>query len=251
MKRSRLLAYLMLLVVILGSFGTVSANSAMGNQGESSDKTPTMRADYELVRKAAAIHVADAAKLPGSAWADTIVRLAKGVQLYDDSGEITAFLFNVSVENRDAGYIVVGTEIDEFPVLEFAFEGVPFTEQSFVSAKQKASKSAVDSRIIYYGPRGFAIDAEHSDGSSTTIDLQDGTALSKKAKGNRPRPAHPEEARRFWKFIQVTEIGTMSTAEQNSPKVAKQNSPPPGTYLAGITSREGARMPALRFSRSR
>lgn len=166
------------------------------------------RGEYNDARKAAVVHVANAAKLPGSAWAAEKVQLSKGIALYDPAGTASAYLFYVTVSDRAAGYIVVGTDLDEFPILEFSFDGVPFTNQAVESAKGRLLKPATTHRIVYLGPVSFALNVGHSDGTTSMVDLRDGTILEAKPNAIRPSPAHPEEARGYWSHLRKTEIGS-------------------------------------------
>jgi hypothetical protein len=148
-----------------------------------------------------------AAKLPGSAWGADKVQLETGIELFDESDLVTAYQFNVKVGGQNAGYVIVGTELDWFPILEFAFQGQPYTSQSVESAKKNAVKVASGHKILYLGPTTYGVSVNHADGSSTTVSLRDRKVLKKKSGVNRPRPEHPTEARRYWDEVQKMEIG--------------------------------------------
>lgn len=200
-----LCAFLVAFVLTVSSLASASANQGV--------QTPAVATgvDYELARKAAVVHVANAAKLSNSAWAAEKVQLLKGVELYDPEGAVTAYLFSVAVNGGPAGYIVVGTEADEFPILEFSFQGAPFSDQAIRSARGQVLRPATSDRITYLGPVSFALSVGHSDGSSSMVDLRDGTVLNRKPNRpgtTRPRPTHPEQARGYWHQVSKSEIGS-------------------------------------------
>jgi hypothetical protein len=94
-------------------------------------------------------------------WADSSIRLSK--TYYDLNDKVTAYAFDVIVDEEYAGYILVSATTDKYPILEVTKGNIPGTDDATTRASGNAINkyvsgtglSITESRPLYLGSLSY------------------------------------------------------------------------------------------------
>jgi hypothetical protein len=116
----------------------------------------------------------DAGRAP--AWAEAY--LGDAIPLYDLSGEITAYLFPVAVDQTAAGYLTVAALPLPNPVLEFAVTGPTPLDGALSMIQGQGLRLKTPERPLYLGLLKYAYEWEAPPaGTRRVLDLRSGTTF--------------------------------------------------------------------------
>jgi hypothetical protein len=171
---------------------------------------PNGLASRPAAAKAAVFHVLSDAKSDTSGWTGGKISVSNGTDLFDPSGNPIGYRFDVQVASNPAGFVVVGNQLDDYPILSFSYHHPVAAEIDNTLSHVK--KPIASHRVVYMGGASFALDLMYKDGTSEVQDVH-GRQLPRESK--KPRTAIPrsDSARAFWKLTEATynaEIGTTS-----------------------------------------
>lgn len=115
-----------------------------------------------------------------SPWQNKIVKYQEPIEVYDASDSLYSYLFNLTVDGKAAGFIEVSALQDEYPILNYAYDGSAM-DQSKVSELKQNSKSKVPvcEKVVALGPAYFGLKQDFADGSADIISSLETISLSK------------------------------------------------------------------------
>ncbi len=144
------------LILLLLSFTVVVPNSAYANVDAS--KTPSNPL------QAAKIHVLNDIKSDSdSGWKGGTVSITKPEYVFNNKNEVKGFLFNVKINGRDSGFVMVENST-EYPILSFSYEGAIFDQAQKNEIRGSIKGQIKNEEIIEISPAHFAIKFEMENG---------------------------------------------------------------------------------------
>lgn len=201
MKAKRLIIIIMISILTLSfstfySFGTT-------------EKSTEIEA-----RKAAIMHIVSDIKTDvESPWKGNDINLCKAKEVFNVKGELTGYLYNILVDGSKKGFIRIGNDLDEYPVMEWSYDGEQATNEQLNMAKQKISNEKIINkiRLISLCAGRYAYQFDMSDNSIEIVGTN-GMKLGKLKSLTKPQESYENKrnARLLWKKIDqiASEIGT-------------------------------------------
>jgi len=165
-------------------------------------------------KKMASFHIANDIKLSEeSGWDGEKITLSSAKKVYDADDNLKAYVFNVVVDNKKSGFILVGSSFDEFPILSFSYDGEAFNEDAISNVKKGINEEIVEEKIVQGSPGNFAVKFKMKDGSEK-IKFQDGEEIKLKREtvnleSKKISKEKSDKIKEFWKNT-AGEIGTTS-----------------------------------------
>jgi hypothetical protein len=162
--------------------------------------SPETNASPAQSLKAAVFHIVNDAKSGGSGWGGGPIHISKAIDLYDPLGDQFGHLFNISIKGEPAGYVVVGTAFDEYPIYEFSYRAPAYSTSQVEAIKGKSDKLIKSHKMVYMGPHQFSLGIHYSDGSETLHDMRDGSVIEVQKTKTASHKENPE-AKALWARI--------------------------------------------------
>lgn len=99
-------------------------------------------------------------------WSSKTVMVQDGIEVFDATGSLYSYLFNLTMDGIPAGFVEVSPYVDDFPVLSYSREGNA-VESLQASKLANKSKSLIEKteKLVTYAPGCFALKTDYSDGS--------------------------------------------------------------------------------------
>ena len=165
-------------------------------------------------KKMASFHIASDIKLSeDSGWKGEKITLSSAKEVYNVDDSLEAYVFNIVVDGKKAGFILVGSSFDEYPILSFSYDDEAFNEKALSNIEKNMKEEIIEKKIVQGFPGNFAVKFKMEDGSKK-IKLQDGEEI--KLKKEKVRIENKKNSREksdkikeFWKNT-AGEIGTTS-----------------------------------------
>lgn len=141
-----------------------------------------------------------------SPWRNKTVKAETPIPVYDASETQVSYIVNLTVDGAPAGYVEVGNEKDEYPILSFSRSGSQMDTVQINKLRQKkksVDKKEFSEKVVLLGPAYFGLKEDFDDGSAEIITHNGNIELPK----NENKPVkkqelqYNEESRKLWKKI--------------------------------------------------
>lgn len=106
------------------------------------------------------------------------VRISQRKAMFDINNEISAYYLELENKNKEpAGYIVVGANMGEFPIIEYSDMGVSFLDMGLQNTKSKIEEDSGlnvkenSSKVLYLGNLFYAVEHTMENEETITYDI--------------------------------------------------------------------------------
>lgn len=199
----------LILVVSLLILGFPSLSLAKDDETSVSKKEAISAALYQVVF--------DQKTNDSSPWKGKNIKVKSTVEVYDTSEEITSYIVNLEYAGQPIGFVEIGNNKYDYPVLSFGYKSNRMDESNMNQINQKSEEEKANKqKVVLLAPGKFGLKSERSDGSAV-ITSNDNEKIVLDKEKNKPTPKKQksvdEGSKKVWgKIDQLTagEIGSDS-----------------------------------------
>lgn len=149
----------------------------------------------------------------GSNWTHKKLKIEKAVDVIDPSGNLVAYLVNITENGQPAGFAMVSAFYDEEPIIAWSDGGQAFTPKKVEGKlKDKQSSKIVAEQVVWLGGIKFAAKFTYKDGTSSIVDIDGIEAPQSIVTEKFPVPTKEnKDARKAWKLMNKIQLGDVGT----------------------------------------
>jgi len=117
-----------------------------------------------------------------SPWHNKKVKFDEPIEVYDTTGNLYSYLFNLTVDGQPAGFIEASALKDDCPIISFSYEESDMTSSKINSLKNENngnSNTIVNEKIIALAPGNFGLKQDFDDGSAIIANTFETIKLTK------------------------------------------------------------------------
>ncbi len=197
------------------------------NSSAADDSTDSSKITKNEAIKAALYHVVLLQKAdPDSSWKGKKVKASEIVEVYDATDELHSYIINLTIDNEPAGFVEIGNNSEDFPVLSYSFEFSRMNSVDvnnfFTKSKNKNKDKKVKSKkVVIIGPGNFGLKVDYDDNSADIVSIDGITNISDVDNKKKEKVAKQKnsDSKVIWgkiKKIPCGEIGTTTDGVTDS-----------------------------------
>lgn len=168
--------------------------------------------EKEIITAALFHVVGDQKTNSNSLWKNLNVSAENPIPVMNSSDEIESYIVNLKVGKKEAGYVEISNNQDEFPVISYSYISNRLGDKALDQFRSKKSKNKIqeDEEVVLVGPGKFALKVDYDDNSSDVIDesgIINISSSSKLLKTISHEKKYNEDSKPIWKQIKAIASG--------------------------------------------
>lgn len=163
---------------------------------------------------------------PDSSWKGHKVKASEIVEVYDATGELHSYIVNLTIDKQPAGFVEIGNNSEDFPVLSYSFEYSRMNSEevnnfSTKSQNKNKDKKVKSKKVVTVGPGKFGLKVDYNDNSADIVSYDGITNISSVDNKTKEKVAKQKksESKVIWgkiKKIDCGEIGSTTDGVTDS-----------------------------------
>lgn len=145
-----------------------------------------------------------------SIWTDKNVKALEPIEVYDTSDELHSYIINLEMSGQSAGYVEIGNNKDDYPVLSYSFDqcslgNAEISNKKFVATSKKVKLQ----KVVCVSPGQFGTKLDYNDGSADIVFNNQIINISASENKSKPKEQKQKnvESKKIWDNIKILADG--------------------------------------------
>lgn len=144
-----------------------------------------------------------------SPWKNKNITALNPVNVYDASDELVSYIVNLDYEGRAIGFVEIGNNNGDFPVLSYGYRSNQMNESEVKEFNLAVGQAKVNKRkIVSLAPGKFGIKNDFPDGSAVIISKNEQIKIDKKQNIKLPKQVKSVNVNSKFIWKQINELVT-------------------------------------------